>query len=78
MDEPISNLPKKEQGGLLTIYGDPDVEEPFMFERGIYLSLLYCLYYVKDISIDILEGKVPEEIHLYLNEEYEIRLEDNR
>ena len=26
MDEPILDLPQKEQGGLLTVYGDPVVE----------------------------------------------------
>ena len=25
MDEPISHLPEKEEGGLLTINGDPEV-----------------------------------------------------
>ena len=27
IDEPISNLPEKEQGGLLIIDGDTDIEE---------------------------------------------------
>ena len=27
MDNPVSDLPQKEQGGLLTIDGDPVVEE---------------------------------------------------
>ena len=36
MYEPISNLPGKEQGELLTIGGDPDDEDPYTFERGMY------------------------------------------
>ena len=35
MNGQISNLPEKEQGELLNIGGDPDVEEPCMFERVI-------------------------------------------
>ena len=49
MEEPISHLPEKEEGGLLTINGDPDVGEPCMFGKGIYLSVFYCLCYVTDI-----------------------------
>ena len=36
MDKPISNLPDKEQGDLLTIGGDSDYEDPCTFERGMY------------------------------------------
>ena len=49
MDEPIPYFPKKSQGRFLNIYEDPDVEEPCMFEIGIYLSVFYCLFYVRDI-----------------------------
>ena len=54
MDEPKSNLPKKEQGELLIIDGDPEVENPCMFEIGLYFSMFYCLCYVKEISTDML------------------------
>ena len=40
MDDPISHLPKKLQGELLTINGYP---EPCMFGKGIYFSVFYCL-----------------------------------
>ena len=43
MDEPLSNSPKKEQGGLLTIVWDPEVGEPCMFGNGMYLYVFYCL-----------------------------------
>ena len=43
MDDPISDLPEKEQGEMLTIYGYPGVEEPCIFERGMYFSVFYCL-----------------------------------
>ena len=41
MEEPISHLPKKEQGGLLAIVGYPEVGEPFIFGKGIHLYVLY-------------------------------------
>ena len=49
MDEPLSNSPKKEQGELLIIDGNPEVGEPCMFGRGIYFSVFYCLCYVKEV-----------------------------
>ena len=48
MDEPISDIPPKKQGELLTIYGDHDVEEHCMFERGMYFYVFYCLCYDKE------------------------------
>ena len=50
MDETLSNLPEKEQGELLIIDGGPEVEEPCIFQRGMYLSVFYFLCYVKEIS----------------------------
>ena len=55
MDDPLSNLPEKEQGELLIIDGNPEVREPCMFGRGIYLSVFYCLCCVKDMSTYFLE-----------------------
>ena len=55
MDEPLSNSPKKEQGKLLIIDGNPEIGEPCMFVRGMYLSVFYFLCYVKDMSTDLLE-----------------------
>ena len=72
MDEPISHLPEKEEGELLTINRDPEVGEPCMFGKGMYLSVFYFLCYAKDISTDMSEYQVPEEIDLYLNEEEDI------
>ena len=66
MDEPLSKLPKKEQGQFLIIDGYPEVEEPCMFEIGMYLSLFYCVCYVKEISEDVLEEQVSEERDPYL------------
>ena len=54
-DEPLSNSPKKEQGKLLIIDGNPEIGEPCMFVRGMYLSVFYFLCYVKEISTDLLE-----------------------
>ena len=49
MDEAISYSPEKEQGELLTIIRDPEVGEPCMFGKSMYLSVFYCLCYVNDI-----------------------------
>ena len=47
-----------------------------MFEGVIYFSVLYFLCYFKEISTDILEEQVSEEIDPDLNEEEDIRMED--
>ena len=78
MEEPISHLPVKEQGGLLTINGDPEVGEPCMFVKGMYLSVFYCLCYDTNISTDMSEDQVAEERDPDLNEEEDIRLDDIR
>ena len=69
MDEPLSHSNEKEQGELLTIDGDPEVGEPSMFGKGIYLSVFYFLCYEMYISTDMLEEQVSEEIDPDLNEE---------
>ena len=46
-----------------------------MFGKGVYLSVFYCLCYVKDISTDIPEDQVSEERYPNLNEEEDIRLD---
>ena len=77
MDEPKSNLPKKEQGELLIIDGNPEVEEPCMFERGMGFSVFYCLcVLLKDTSTYILEAQVLYEKYPELNEYEEVRIED--
>ena len=48
MDEILLNYPEKEQGELLIIDGNPDVGEPCMFGRCMYLYKFYCLCYVKE------------------------------
>ena len=51
MDDPISNSPEKEQSELLTIVGDIEVGEPYMFGNGMYfMSFIVCatkLIYLK-------------------------------
>ena len=69
MDEPIPYLPKKEQGGFLTINGDPEVVEPCIFLKGVYFYLFYCLCYVTDIYKDMLGEQVAEERDPDLSEE---------
>ena len=48
MDEPLSYSSKKSV--FLTIVGDPEVGEPCMFEKGMYLDEFYCLCYEMDLS----------------------------
>ena len=43
MNELLSHSPEKEKGELLTIDGDPDVGEPCMFGKGMYLYVFYCV-----------------------------------
>ena len=78
MEESISHLPEKEEGVLLTINGNPEVGEPYMFLKGMYLSVFYCLCYDTNISTDMSEDKVPEERDPELNEEEDIRLDEIR
>ena len=75
MDEVISHSTKKQQGGLLPIVGYPKVGEPCMFVKGMYLSVFYCLCYVKDMSTDMSEDQVSEKRDPYFNEEEDIRLD---
>ena len=75
MDEAISHFAEKEQGGLLTIVGDPEVLESCMIVKGMYLYVFYCLFHVKDISTDMLEGQVLEERDPDLNEQKDIILD---
>ena len=42
----------------MTIDGGPVVEEGSMFERGTYVSVLYCLCFVNEKPVDMLEEKV--------------------
>ena len=62
----------------MTIVGDPEIGEPCIFGKGIYLSVFYCLCYEMDISTDILEGQVSEERDLNLNKEEDIRMDEIR
>ena len=52
MEDPITYLPKKEQGELLTINGYPDVGEPCMFVKGVYFSVFF-VFVVSRIYIQI-------------------------
>ena len=67
MDEQLSHYPKKAQGELLTIVGDPEVGESCMFVKCIYLYVCYCLCYEMDISTDMLEEQLSEERDMDLN-----------
>ena len=77
IDEPISHLPQKGKGEVLTVDGYPEVVEPCMFGKCMYLSVFYCLCYAKDRSTDMSEGQVTEERDPDLNEEEDIRMEDS-
>ena len=46
-----------------------------MFGKSMYLYVFYCLCYAKDISTDMSEDQVTEEIDPDLNEEEDIRLD---
>ena len=40
--------PPKYEGGLLTVGGDPVVEEGGIYEEGVYFSVLYSFVYYKE------------------------------
>ena len=40
-----------------------------MFERGMYFSVFYCLYFVKEVSTYVLEEQVSEERYQDLSED---------
>ena len=69
---------QKKHGELLNIVGYPEVGEPFMLGKGMYFSVFYCFYYVKDKSTDMLEDQVLEQRYLDLNEEEDIILDTMR
>ena len=72
VDDPISGLPQKKQGELLTVYGDHVGEEGSMFERGIYyLYFIVCVFFHQS-SVDMLEQQVLEESDPDLEEEDDI------
>ena len=49
-----------------------------MFEKGVYLSIFYCLCYEMYISTDMLEDQVSEERDTDLHEEEDIRMDEIR
>ena len=51
----IYGLPKILQGEILGINRNPFCEGDYMFEKGIYLSIFYCLCFIEDISVDMVE-----------------------
>ena len=49
-----------------------------MFERGMFLSVFYCLCYIHDMSMNMLDEQVSEERYMDLNEEEDIRMDGTR
>ena len=58
MDQVISHSPEKEQGELLTIVGDPEITEPCVFVKFMYLPMFYCLCYFREIPKILWEEQV--------------------
>ena len=50
---------------MLTTDGDNFFEGDGMFEKGMCLSLSYCLCYVEDISADKVEENMMEDTEPY-------------
>ena len=53
MDKAISYLPEKEECELFNNVRDTEVGEPYLFGKGIYMYMFYCLCDVKDIYKDM-------------------------
>ena len=66
VDETTSDLPKSGKCELLNICEDPFCEGYGVFEKGVCLSIFYCLCFVEDISENIAEKQVTEETDLDL------------
>ena len=49
-----------------------------MFERGVYFSVFYCLFYVREVPTYMLEVKVSYKRDPDLNEDEDIRMEVSR
>ena len=49
-----------------------------MFVKGVHFSVFYCFCYEMDISTDMLEDQVLEEIYLDLNGKEDIRMDEIR
>ena len=62
----------------MTNYGNPFGEVECMFEQGIYLYVLYCLCFVNDISMDMLEDQSREDGYLNIKSEEEFIPLDGR
>ena len=45
----------------MNIYGYPVVEEDGINEEGMYLSIFYYLYFIKERTMDMLEEQPREE-----------------
>ena len=62
----------------MSILEDPEVGEPWMFVKDMYLFVFCCFCYVKYVSTDMLEGQVSEDRDQDLNEDEDIRLDPIR
>ena len=61
VDENIHDVPKGVHGEFLTICGYSIFELDGMFEKIMPLSIFYCLCFVEEISVDMVEEHVVEE-----------------
>ena len=62
----------------MTIVGNTEVVEPFMFGKVMYFSVFYFLCYEMNIYTDMLEDQVLEERDSDLKEEKDIILDEIR
>ena len=60
-DENISGLPKRENSELFTINWDTICEGCGTFGKVINLSIFYCLCFVEEISVNVVEKQEMEE-----------------
>ena len=78
VDEIIYYLPKRVQGELVTIYGDTVGKGYVMFEIVLYLSIFYCLCFLKYKSTGMVGEQVMEDTDPYLKGYKDIRFSDNK
>ena len=74
----ITLFPEIKEVEPLNINGDHPDGKPYMFVKGMYLSVFYCLCYDTNLTTDYSEEQVVEERDLDLNEMDDIRFDKIR
>ena len=78
LDETISDLPKRGQDELLSINWDTVYGVDGTFGKVINLSIFYCLCFVEEISVNVVEKQEMEEREQNIQQEEYFRISNDR